>query len=154
MKNCIYCNTDVQEESVIDVCDSCGYQVWGDKMFSAIKENMENARDAGDLNQGSVSEQTQEIKQELSTPSSFQDPPNTQELPFEQPPETQDIPTETPSNTNQELPSPTLLNEPPEVPQEPKIQESPTETIQEIEETPQEIQQEQSNEVFDDSNSI
>ena len=55
-KRCIYCKTDVPDESVIDFCRRCGIGVWGEKMFNAIVESMEKARDTGDLNQGSVSE--------------------------------------------------------------------------------------------------
>ena len=36
-------------ESVIDFCERCGIGVFGHKMFNAIVENMENARDRGDL---------------------------------------------------------------------------------------------------------
>ncbi len=54
VNNCIYCKSGLQEDSVIDVCYSCGLKVWGEKMFSAIVEGMENARDAGNLYQGSV----------------------------------------------------------------------------------------------------
>jgi len=53
-KKCIYCDREIDENSVVDVCFSCGYQVWGRKMFETIVENMENARDSGDLNQGSI----------------------------------------------------------------------------------------------------
>lgn len=53
-KKCIYCSNFLSEESVIDVCIPCGHNVWGEKMFSAIQENMENARNKGDLHQGSV----------------------------------------------------------------------------------------------------
>ena len=63
-KNCIYCKVSLVEDSVIDVCDRCGHQVWGEKMFSAIRENMENAREEGDLDQGSVSEDL-EVEQEV-----------------------------------------------------------------------------------------
>jgi len=55
-KNCIYCKTTLEETSVVDVCHKCGLGVWGEKMFSAIIQNMENAREVGDLYQGSVSE--------------------------------------------------------------------------------------------------
>jgi endo-beta-N-acetylglucosaminidase D len=54
-KKCIYCKTDVPEESVIDFCKRCGVGVWGEKMFNAIVESMEKSRVAGDLFQGSVS---------------------------------------------------------------------------------------------------
>lgn len=53
-KKCIYCKTDVPEESVIDFCERCGVGVWGQKMFSTIKKNMEDARDSGNLNQGLI----------------------------------------------------------------------------------------------------
>mgnify|MGYP001594325631 CR=1 FL=1 len=53
-KNCIYCKVQIEESSVVDVCDRCGVGVWGPKMFKAIKEGMENAREVGDLYQGSV----------------------------------------------------------------------------------------------------
>ena len=53
-KKCIYCKTQLAEDSVIDVCSRCGHQVWGGKMFNAIVENMESARKTGDLFQGSV----------------------------------------------------------------------------------------------------
>jgi len=48
-KKCIYCKGYVSEESVIDICDDSGEGVWGKKMFNAIKENMESARDTGNL---------------------------------------------------------------------------------------------------------
>jgi len=54
MKKCIYCKAEISDESVIDFCDSCGKGVWGEKMLNAIKENMNRAREKGDLNQGSV----------------------------------------------------------------------------------------------------
>ncbi len=57
VKKCIYCKSGIEESSVVDVCQNCGHKVWGERMFKAIIENMENAREAGDLNQGSVSEQ-------------------------------------------------------------------------------------------------
>lgn len=54
MKKCIYCKSDIPSESVIDFCERCGVGVWGKKMFNTILQNMENARDRGDLgNSGS-----------------------------------------------------------------------------------------------------
>ena len=48
-KKCIYCGCEISSESVIDFCEKCGRNVWGGKMFDAIVENMENARNKGDL---------------------------------------------------------------------------------------------------------
>ena len=49
MKKCIYCKTEISDESVIDFCSRCGKGVWGEKMFNAILQNMENARSNDDL---------------------------------------------------------------------------------------------------------
>ncbi len=54
MKKCIYCSSEILDERVVDVCDSCGVRVWGDKMFNAIKDNMKNAEQKGNLNQGNI----------------------------------------------------------------------------------------------------
>ena len=51
MKKCIYCKCDVSEKSVIDFCERCGKGVFGEKMFSTIIQNMEEARERGDLDQ-------------------------------------------------------------------------------------------------------
>jgi len=52
MKKCIYCKTDVAEESIIDFCERCGKGAFGEKMFNAIIQNMEEANERGDLDQG------------------------------------------------------------------------------------------------------
>jgi predicted RNA-binding Zn-ribbon protein involved in translation (DUF1610 family) len=54
MRKCVYCGVEVPEESVIDFCERCGKGVWGEKMFRAIVQNMEEAREKGDLHQGSI----------------------------------------------------------------------------------------------------
>ncbi len=48
-KKCIYCKKEVSDESVIDFCEKCGKNVWGEKMFQAIIKNMKDARERGDL---------------------------------------------------------------------------------------------------------
>lgn len=55
-KHCIYCKSEISDESVIDFCSRCGVGVWGEKMFKAIVANMESARDTGNLNQGSITD--------------------------------------------------------------------------------------------------
>ena len=57
-KKCIYCKTEIDDSSVIDFCQRCGIGVWGEKMFNAIVQGMESARESGDLNQGSVTDPT------------------------------------------------------------------------------------------------
>ena len=56
MKKCIYCKSEIEDSSVIDFCERCGIGVWGEKMFKAIVKNMMDARESGDLNQGSVTD--------------------------------------------------------------------------------------------------
>ncbi len=56
MKKCIYCGSEIPEECVIDFCEKCGKEVWGEKMFNAIVENMNNARNNGDLCHSRVDE--------------------------------------------------------------------------------------------------
>ena len=53
MKKCLYCKSPVVDDSVIDFCERCGKRVFGDKMFSAILNNMQEAKQRGDLEQGS-----------------------------------------------------------------------------------------------------
>ncbi len=56
-KKCIYCGAEVDQGSVIDFCERCGRKVWGERMFKAILQNMEDARDRGDLcNPGSFTD--------------------------------------------------------------------------------------------------
>jgi hypothetical protein len=52
MKKCIYCKADLNEESLIDFCERCGREVFGDKMFNVIVRNMTEASKRGDLEQG------------------------------------------------------------------------------------------------------
>tara|TARA_Y100000310_G_C20494984_1_gene721106 strand:+ start:724 stop:978 length:255 start_codon:yes stop_codon:yes gene_type:complete len=75
-KNCIYCKKDLAESEVLDVCAACGFQVWGKTMYEAIKENMKQADQDGDLYQGSVSnlEETPEQSTETNPNISIESP--------------------------------------------------------------------------------
>ena len=53
MGKCVYCKGNVSNKA-LDVCDSCGVKVWGQKMFKAIVSGMEASQVRGDLEQGSV----------------------------------------------------------------------------------------------------
>ena len=49
MKKCVYCGGEVSEDCAIDICEKCGVENIGKKMFDAIKQNMEKAKSNGDL---------------------------------------------------------------------------------------------------------
>ena len=49
IKKCVYCRQDLQDQRAIDVCDKCGVGVWGQRMFNAILQGMNNANAKGDL---------------------------------------------------------------------------------------------------------
>ena len=49
VKKCLYCGCELDDESVVDFCHRCGIGVFGHQMFNAIKQNMEKAREKGDL---------------------------------------------------------------------------------------------------------
>ena len=55
VKKCIYCKCQISDDGVVDVCERCGKAVWGEKMFNAIIKSMSEAKEKGDLFQGSVS---------------------------------------------------------------------------------------------------
>jgi uncharacterized UBP type Zn finger protein len=76
-KNCIYCSTGIDEASVVDICQSCMYQVWGEKMAKAIVENMEKEKGNGNLELGMVGETNDlspEVKEEMEIVD-FETPP-------------------------------------------------------------------------------
>ncbi|NPE27160.1 hypothetical protein HNV12_04130 [Methanococcoides sp. SA1] len=64
VKKCVYCSTEVGADSVVDMCKSCMYQVWGEKMAKTIVANMERERDAGNLELGCVGDEKKEVVRE------------------------------------------------------------------------------------------
>ena len=52
MKKCIYCKSEIDDTSVIDFCERCGRGAFGDNLFTAIVQNMKEAKQRGDLEQG------------------------------------------------------------------------------------------------------
>ena len=75
VKSCIYCKAIIDDNSVLDVCRRCGIGVWGEKMLNAIIANMENAREVGDLYQGSINADPQEKHIKKIAPKSEIAPP-------------------------------------------------------------------------------
>ncbi len=70
-KKCIYCSTGIDENSVVDMCKNCMFQVWGEKMSKAIVENMEKEKSAGNLELGRVGE-ANEFELDMETKKEMQ----------------------------------------------------------------------------------
>ena len=49
MTKCVYCSADISDNRSMEICDRCGVQVWGQKMWAAIRKTTDTARDNGDL---------------------------------------------------------------------------------------------------------
>ena len=65
VKRCIYCSTKVASDCVVDMCQRCMYQVWGEKMAKAIVEGMEKERDAGNMDLGQVGKEVEKSFSEI-----------------------------------------------------------------------------------------
>lgn len=53
---CSFCKVDLPGEPAFEVCKNCGLKIWGEKMYEAIRNNMEGAKQKGNLFQGSISD--------------------------------------------------------------------------------------------------
>lgn len=62
VKKCIYCGEEIPFDAVIDFCEKCGKGVWGEKMFNAIVQNMEEAKSKGDLCSTNMNEPSFDLK--------------------------------------------------------------------------------------------
>lgn len=49
MKKCIYCECKLDNENLVDFCEKCGKNAFGEKIFMAIMQNMNEASKRGDL---------------------------------------------------------------------------------------------------------
>jgi len=51
---CVYCNKEIPVNKALSVCRPCGVKVWGAKMYEAIDSQMNDAKETGNLEQGSI----------------------------------------------------------------------------------------------------
>jgi hypothetical protein len=49
VKKCMYCSKEITDEREIEVCEICGIGVWGPNMFNAIKKNMLEEKERGNI---------------------------------------------------------------------------------------------------------
>ena len=48
-KKCLYCQSTLSNENIVDFCENCGKNAFGEKMFNTIVKNMKDAREKGDI---------------------------------------------------------------------------------------------------------
>lgn len=48
-KKCIYCSKEIMDNREIEICEVCGIGVWGPNMFNAIKKNMLEEKEKGNI---------------------------------------------------------------------------------------------------------
>lgn len=65
IKRCIYCNCELDDGSVVDICEVCMYKVWGPKMAAAIVSGMRREKKVGNMELGRVGETKTEPKIEV-----------------------------------------------------------------------------------------
>jgi len=63
-KRCIYCSSNIDAASVVDICKPCMYQVWGEKMSQAILDGMTSEQEKGNLELGAVGSTERKTKKD------------------------------------------------------------------------------------------
>ena len=56
VKKCLYCGVELSDNCVVDFCERCGVNAFGRKMFDTIVDNMNKAKDNGNLCNNIVSD--------------------------------------------------------------------------------------------------
>jgi len=54
VKRCIYCKTEIDSNSVVDMCKPCMHRVWGPRMTEAIVSGMQKEKEKGNMELGRV----------------------------------------------------------------------------------------------------
>ena len=59
----MYCSSEIEAGSVVDMCHPCMHNVWGEKMTETILASMAKEKEAGNLELGRVGEEAAEKRE-------------------------------------------------------------------------------------------